>query len=107
MPECKTLYANRTMLISGYRSHTQAVAKGIPVEAVFAEIFGKVDGCSRGKGGSMHMFSAEKRFLGGHGIVGGQAPLATGVGFSIRYRKEDDVIVLLPRRRGHEPGCGF
>lgn len=80
-------------MISGYRSHTQAIAKGIPAEAVMAELFGKKTGCALGKGGSMHMFSKEKRFLGGHGIVGGQIPLATGVGFKIRYDDEDDIIV--------------
>ena len=80
-------------MISGYRSHTQAIAKGIPGNQVFAELFGKVTGCSRGKGGSMHMFSKEHRFLGGHGIVGGQAPLATGAAFRIKYHKEDDVVV--------------
>ncbi len=80
-------------MISGYRSHTQALGKGLSPESVMAELFGKVDGACRGKGGSMHMFSKEHRFLGGHGIVGGQAPLAVGVGFAIRYRNEDDVIV--------------
>ena len=80
-------------MISGYRSHTQAIAKGIPGNQVFAELFGKVTGCSRGKGGSMHMFSKEHRFLGGHGIVGGQAPLATGAAFRIKYMKEDDIVV--------------
>jgi pyruvate dehydrogenase E1 component alpha subunit len=80
-------------MISGYRSHTQAIGKGIAAGAVMAELFGKVDGCCRGKGGSMHMFSKEHRFLGGHGIVGGQAPLAVGVGFAIRYRNEDNVMV--------------
>lgn len=80
-------------MISGYRSHTQAIAKGIPGHQVFAELFGKVTGCSRGKGGSMHMFSKEHRFLGGHGIVGGQAPLATGAAFRIKYMKEDDIVV--------------
>ncbi|MCX6129584.1 MAG: pyruvate dehydrogenase (acetyl-transferring) E1 component subunit alpha, partial [Proteobacteria bacterium] len=80
-------------MLSGYRSHTQAIGKGIAPEAVMSELFGKVDGCCRGKGGSMHMFSKNHRFLGGHGIVGGQAPLATGVAFAIRYRKEDDVCV--------------
>jgi pyruvate dehydrogenase E1 component alpha subunit len=84
---------NTDYMISGYRSHTQAIGKGLTPEAVMAELFGKVDGCCRGKGGSMHMFSKEHRFLGGHGIVGGQAPLATGAGFSIRYRNEDDVCV--------------
>lgn len=80
-------------MISGYRSHTQSIGKGIEPRAVMAELFGKVDGCCRGKGGSMHMFSSEKRFLGGHGIVGGQVPLAAGVGFAIRYREEDDVVI--------------
>lgn len=80
-------------MISGYRSHTQAIAKGIPAKAVMAELFGKVDGAVMGKGGSMHMFSKEHRFLGGHGIVGGQTPLAAGVGFAIRYEKKDDIIV--------------
>jgi pyruvate dehydrogenase E1 component alpha subunit len=80
-------------MISGYRSHTQAIGKGISPGAVMAELFGKVDGACRGKGGSMHMFSKEHNFLGGHGIVGGQAPLAVGVGFAIRYRNEDNVIV--------------
>ena len=80
-------------VISGYRSHTQAMAKGIAPEAVMGELFGKAGGAVKGKGGSMHMFSKELRFLGGHGIVGGQCPIAAGVGFAIRYNKEDDIIV--------------
>jgi pyruvate dehydrogenase E1 component alpha subunit len=80
-------------VISGYRSHTQAIAKGIPGNQVMAELFGKDGGSVRGKGGSMHMFSKELRFLGGHGIVGGQCPIAAGVGFTIRYNKQDDIIV--------------
>lgn len=80
-------------VISGYRSHTQAIAKGIRPESVMAELFGKSAGCSKGKGGSMHMFSKEHRFLGGHGIVGGQAPLAVGVAFAIKYRQENNIIV--------------
>lgn len=80
-------------VISGYRSHTQALAKGISPEAVMAEMFGKASGCCRGKGGSMHMFSEKLRFFGGHGIVGGQAPLATGIAFKISYRDEDDLVV--------------
>ena len=80
-------------MISGYRSHTQAIAKGISPESVMAELFGKADGCVRGKGGSMHMFSREHRFYGGHGIVGGQTPIAAGVGFQIRYENLDEVMV--------------
>ncbi len=80
-------------MISGYRSHTQAIGKGIAPRFVMAELFGKVDGCCRGKGGSMHMFSKEHRFLGGHGIVGGQTPLAAGVAFKVRYQNGDDIMV--------------
>ncbi|MFK7825338.1 MAG: pyruvate dehydrogenase (acetyl-transferring) E1 component subunit alpha [Oligoflexales bacterium] len=79
--------------ISAYRSHTQAIAKGIPAEQVFSELFGKATGCSRGKGGSMHMFSKEKRFFGGHGIVGAQAPIAVGTAFAIKYKEESAVMV--------------
>lgn len=80
-------------MVAAYRSHTQAIAKGISAREVFAELLGKVTGCSRGKGGSMHMFSQQKRFYGGHGIVGGQVPLAVGVGFKIIYSQESDVVV--------------
>ena len=80
-------------MISGYRSHTQAIMKGLTPKEVFAELLGRVDGCARGKGGSMHMFSKEKRFYGGHGIVGGQAPIATGIGFEIHYNDKDEVVV--------------
>jgi pyruvate dehydrogenase E1 component alpha subunit len=61
--------------------------------AVMAELFGRVDGCSKGKGGSMHLFDRNLNFLGGHGIVGGHIPIATGVGFAIKYRGGDQVCV--------------
>ena len=61
--------------------------------AVMAELFGRIDGCARGKGGSMHMFDKSLNFLGGHGIVGAHVPLATGVGFAIKYRGGDQVCV--------------
>ncbi|MBI2601683.1 MAG: pyruvate dehydrogenase (acetyl-transferring) E1 component subunit alpha [Deltaproteobacteria bacterium] len=80
-------------VISGYRSHTQAIAKGIPAQKVFAELLGKSEGCSSGKGGSMHMFSKEHRFFGGHGIVGGQAPLAVGMAFKVNYEQENSIVV--------------
>ena len=80
-------------VISAYREHTQALAKGIDPNAVMAELFGKKDGSSGGKGGSMHIFSAEHRFMGGHGIVGGQVPLAAGFGWSIKYRGGDQVVI--------------
>jgi len=80
-------------VITTYRDHGQALARGILPRAVMAELFGKVDGCSRGKGGSMHLFDRHLNFLGGHGIVGAHVPLATGVGFAIKYRGGDQVCI--------------
>jgi pyruvate dehydrogenase E1 component alpha subunit len=80
-------------VIASYREHGQALAKGITPRAVMAELFGRVDGCSKGKGGSMHLFDRNVNFLGGHGIVGGHLPIATGVGFAIKYRGGDQVCV--------------
>ena len=79
-------------VITTYRDHGQALARGITPRSVMAELFGRQDGCARGKGGSMHMFDANTNFLGGHGIVGGHVPLAAGVGFAIKYRGGDQVI---------------
>ena len=80
-------------VISSYREHGQALVRGISSNAVMAELFGKATGCSKGKGGSMHLFDAEKRFMGGHGIVGGHLPLAAGIAFAIRYKGGDQVCV--------------
>jgi pyruvate dehydrogenase E1 component alpha subunit len=78
-------------VISSYREHGQALVRGIPARAVMAELFGKSTGCSGGKGGSMHLFDVSKRFMGGHGIVGGHLPLATGLAFAIKYRAGAEV----------------
>lgn len=80
-------------VITTYRDHGLALARGIPAEAVFAELFGREGGCSRGRGGSMHMFSRDRNFHGGHGIVGSQIPLGTGIAFASKYRKEDRVTL--------------
>src|SRR3954469_5381279 len=80
-------------IITTYRDHGQALARGMSPRAVMAELFGRIDGCARGKGGSMHMFDKSLNFLGGHGIVGAHVPLATGVGFAIKYRGGDQCIV--------------
>lgn len=80
-------------VISHYRDHAQAILRGTSPKAVMAELFGKATGTSKGKGGSMHLFDKEHNFLGGDGIVGGQVPLATGVGFAIKYRKENKVCL--------------
>ena len=79
-------------MITTYRDHGQALARGVTPRAVMAELFGRVDGCAGGKGGSMHMFDKATGFLGGHGIVGGHLPIATGVGFAIKYRGGDQCI---------------
>jgi pyruvate dehydrogenase E1 component alpha subunit len=76
-----------------YRDHGHALARGISPRAVMAELFGKAAGCSKGKGGSMHLFDASLGFLGGHGIVGGHIPLTTGMAFAIKYRSGDEVAV--------------
>jgi pyruvate dehydrogenase E1 component alpha subunit len=80
-------------VISSYREHGQALVRGIPPTAVMAELYGKRTGCSKGRGGSMHLFDVSRRFMGGHAIVGGHIPLATGIGFAIKYRGGDEVCV--------------
>jgi pyruvate dehydrogenase E1 component alpha subunit len=79
-------------IITTYRDHGQALARGMTPKAVMSELFGRQDGCAKGKGGSMHMFDKQLGFLGGHGIVGGHVPIAAGVGFAIKYRGGDQVI---------------
>src|SRR5438477_978994 len=76
-------------VLTSYREHGQAIAKGISPEAVMAELYGKAGGCSHGKGGSMHLFDADVNFLGGHAIVGGQIPLATGVAIASKHKETD------------------
>jgi pyruvate dehydrogenase E1 component alpha subunit len=80
-------------IVCSYREHGHALARGISARAVMAELFGKAEGCSGGKGGSMHLFDASLGFLGGHGIVGAHIPLATGMGFAAKYRETDQVSV--------------
>jgi pyruvate dehydrogenase E1 component alpha subunit len=82
-------------LISTYRSHGHAIARGTPPEKVMAELFGKQDGCSRGRGGSMHMFDLERRFMGGYGIVGGNLPIAAGFGLSADLLRTDDATLCM------------
>lgn len=80
-------------MITAYRDHAHALAKGISAREVMAELFAKSTGCSKGKGGSMHMFSKPHRFFGGHGIVGGQIPLGAGIAFAEKYNGTDNVCV--------------
>jgi pyruvate dehydrogenase E1 component alpha subunit len=85
----------RDYLVNAYRDHGHALAWGSEPGRVMAELFGKATGLVKGKGGSMHMFDAARHDLGGHGIVGAQLPLATGVAFAQRYEGKDGVVVCL------------
>jgi len=81
------------MVITSYRDHVQAMIKGITPEAVMAELYGKEGGCVKGKGGSMHMFSKELEFYGGHGIVGGQIGVGTGMAYAAKYKGTGQVAL--------------
>ena len=80
-------------LITAYRDHAHALAKGVSANACMAEMFGKATCCSKGKGGSMHFFSKEHKMMGGHGIVGGQIPLGAGIAFAEKYLGTNNVNV--------------
>ncbi|GHE37812.1 pyruvate dehydrogenase E1 component subunit alpha [Sphingobacterium griseoflavum] len=80
-------------VITAYRDHAHALAKGVSADACMAEMFGKITGCSKGKGGSMHFFSKEHKMMGGHGIVGGQIPLGAGIAFAEKYLGNTNVNI--------------
>ena len=82
-------------LIGTYRTHGHAIARGTDPRNVMAELFGREDGCSRGRGGSMHIFDLERRFMGGYGIVGGNLPIAAGLALASDYKGEDSVTVCM------------
>jgi pyruvate dehydrogenase E1 component alpha subunit len=82
-------------LIGTYRTHGHAIARGTDPKRVMAELFGRVDGTSGGRGGSMHIFDGERRFMGGYGIVGGNLPIAAGLALSADYKGEDAVTVCM------------
>jgi pyruvate dehydrogenase E1 component alpha subunit len=82
-------------LIGTYRTHGHAIARGTEPKRVMAELFGRVDGTSGGRGGSMHIFDGERRFMGGYGIVGGNLPIAAGLALSSQYKGEDAVTVCV------------
>jgi pyruvate dehydrogenase E1 component alpha subunit len=82
-------------LISTYRSHGHALVRGTPPENVMAELFGRVDGCSGGRGGSMHMFDSKRRFMGGYGIVGGNLPIAAGIALASDYQGTEEVTLCV------------
>jgi pyruvate dehydrogenase E1 component alpha subunit len=80
-------------VITSYRDHGHMLACGMDAKGVMAELTGRIGGYSKGKGGSMHMFSREKNFFGGHGIVGAQVPLGTGLAFANKYRETDKICL--------------
>ncbi len=80
-------------IFTNYREHGYIIARGVEPGPVMAELFGKETGVSRGRGGSMHLFDAEKHFMGGYAIVGGQLPLATGAAYALKYQGKDGVVV--------------
>ena len=87
--------AESDYLIGTYRTHGHAIARGTDPKYVMAELFGRTDGTSGGRGGSMHVFDGERRFMGGYGIVGGNLPLAAGLALSSDYKGTDDVTVCM------------
>ncbi|MEX2454870.1 MAG: pyruvate dehydrogenase (acetyl-transferring) E1 component subunit alpha [Rhodospirillaceae bacterium] len=84
---------DRDSVVTSYRDHGHMLACGMDPKGVMAELTGRIGGYSKGKGGSMHMFSKEKKFYGGHGIVGAQVPIGTGLAFAAKYRKTDGVAL--------------
>ena len=84
---------NDDPIVTAYRDHGHALARGMDPKYCMAEMYGKVTGCAKGKGGSMHMFDKPNHMYGGHAIVGGQCPLGAGLGFAIQYEKKDNVAL--------------
>ena len=99
---CITPLRDDDYVITAYRDHVQAIVRGMDPKAVMAELYGRVDGCSGGMGGSMHMFDRSLNFMGGHAIVGTHVPIAAGVGYAIRYREEDAGLPVPVRRLGRQ-----
>jgi pyruvate dehydrogenase E1 component alpha subunit len=88
-----TLDLKKDYVVTAYRDHGHALACGMDPNVIMAELYGKSSGCSKGKGGSMHLFDVEKHMLGGNGIVGAHIPIATGVGLKIVTKDEDGVVL--------------
>ena len=100
------LDGDKDCVITGYRDHGHMLAYGIDPKVIMAELTGRAAGISKGKGGSMHMFSTEHKFYGGHGIVGAQVSLGTGLAFAHKYNERWRRVPRLFRRRRGEPGPG-
>lgn len=90
---CMTATTPDDIFITAYRDHGLAIAKGVPAKACMAELYAKVTGCSKGKGGSMHFFGVDHKFFGGHGIVGAQIGTGAGLAFAEKYKGTDNVVL--------------
>jgi pyruvate dehydrogenase E1 component alpha subunit len=90
---CMTATRPEDLFITAYRDHGLAIAKGVTVNSCMAELYGKATGCAKGKGGSMHFFSKENNFYGGHGIVGAQIGTGAGLAFAEQYRNSENVVL--------------
>ena len=90
---CMTATRPSDLFITAYRDHGLAIAKGVSVNSCMAELYGKATGCAKGKGGSMHFFSKDNNFYGGHGIVGAQIGTGAGLAFAEQYRNTDNVVL--------------
>ncbi len=90
---CMTATIPDDIFITAYRDHALAIAKGVSAKSCMAELYAKATGCSKGKGGSMHMFGVKERFFGGHGIVGAQIGTGAGLAFAEKYRGTDNVVL--------------
>ncbi len=82
-------------IVSTYREHGHAIARGLPMSTIMAELYGKRSGCSRGRGGSMHLFDAARRFYGGNAIVGGGLPIAVGLALAQKLQHSSDITACL------------
>lgn len=92
---CCSLMGPNDHVITAYRDHGHAIAVGMDTKPLMAELYGKATGCSKGKGGSMHYFDPSRNFWGGHGIVGGQIPLGTGLGYALKYRGLNGAVMAV------------
>ncbi|MEP7231440.1 MAG: pyruvate dehydrogenase (acetyl-transferring) E1 component subunit alpha [Ginsengibacter sp.] len=90
---CMTATTPDDIFITAYRDHALAIAKGVSAKSCMAELYAKATGCSKGKGGSMHMFGVKERFFGGHGIVGAQIGTGAGLAFAEKYRGTENVVL--------------